>query len=136
MSKSSRSQMFLKIGVLKDFVNFTRKESLFLIKLPAFRLQSRWFRVKFAKFLRTPLFTELLRQLLLVNPYTTDSVDIRFSATVCLFLFCFCFFQVLDYFLLFWEAASKFIRLCSKIWVKWSMQQTSTVKLPVFFLKF
>ena len=39
--RSSRSQMFLKIGVLKNFVIFTGKHLcwiLFLIKLQAFRL--------------------------------------------------------------------------------------------------
>ena len=39
MDRSSRSQMFLKIDVLKNFANFTGKHpcwSLFLIKLQAF----------------------------------------------------------------------------------------------------
>ena len=39
-SRSSRSQMFFKIGVLKNFANFTGKQlcwSIFLIKLQAFR---------------------------------------------------------------------------------------------------
>ena len=38
--RSSRSQMFIKIGALKNFANFTGKHlcwSLFLIKLQAFR---------------------------------------------------------------------------------------------------
>ena len=53
--RSSRSQMFLKIDVLRNFASFTRKHlcwSLFLIKLQA-------------KFLRTRSFTEHLQWLLL-----------------------------------------------------------------------
>ena len=53
--RSSRSQMFLKIDVLKTLASFARKHlpwSLFLIKLQA-------------KFLRTPSFTEHLQWLLL-----------------------------------------------------------------------
>ena len=62
--RSSRSQMFFKIGVLKNFTNFTLKHLcwiLFWIKLPAIRpatllkrLQHRCFPVKFAKILRIP----------------------------------------------------------------------------------
>ena len=54
-SRSSRSQMFLKIDVLRNFASFTRKHlcwSLFLTKLQA-------------KFLRTHSFTEHLQWLLL-----------------------------------------------------------------------
>ena len=62
--RSSRSQMFFKIGVLKNFSMFAKKHlcsSLFLIKLgpwrPAFllkkRFQHRCFPVNIAKFLRT-----------------------------------------------------------------------------------
>ena len=58
--RSSRSQMFFKIGVLKIFAVFTGKHqrwSLFLIKLqtwrPVKRLQHRCFSVDIAKFLRT-----------------------------------------------------------------------------------
>ena len=54
--KSSRSQMLLKIYVIKNFASFTGKHlywSLFLIKLQA-------------KFLRTPYFTEHLQGLLFV----------------------------------------------------------------------
>ena len=95
-------QMYFKMGVLKNFANFTGKHlcwSLFLIKvLTNFiknsptqvfscemwknfkntfstehlhgcfcqkRLQDRCLPVKFAKFLRTPFFTEYLRWLLL-----------------------------------------------------------------------
>ena len=62
--RSSRSQIFFKIGVLKKFTIFTGKLlcwSLFLMKLQAFmpatllkkRLQHRRFPVNIAKFLRT-----------------------------------------------------------------------------------
>ena len=62
ISKSSRLQTFLKIGVLKNFANLTGKHfcwSLFLITLQTNiwnRLQYRCFPVKFAKSLRAPLF--------------------------------------------------------------------------------
>ena len=58
--RCSRSQMFFKIGVLKNFVIFTGKYlcwSLFLIKLTPKtpkRLQHRCFFVNIAKFSRTP----------------------------------------------------------------------------------
>ena len=64
--------MFLKIGVLKNFANFSGKNlrwSLFLIKLQVLgpatllkkRLQDRsFFFAKFAKFLRTFLFYRTL----------------------------------------------------------------------------
>ena len=58
--------MFFKIGVLKNFANFTRKHlccSLFNKK----RLRHRCFPVKCANFLRTPLFTEDLQWLLQNN---------------------------------------------------------------------
>ena len=67
-SRSSRLQMFFKISFLKSFANFRGKllcwglvlknleaEGLQLHKK---RLQYRSFPVKFAKFLRTPFFTE------------------------------------------------------------------------------
>ena len=56
--KSNRSQMFFKIGVLKNFAKFTGKHlcwSWFLIKL----------HVNIVKFLRTAFFLEHLRWLLL-----------------------------------------------------------------------
>ena len=63
-SRSSRLQIFLKIGILKSFANFTGKHlywSLFLKNLQAEglqlhnkRLQHRCFPMKFVKFLRTP----------------------------------------------------------------------------------
>ena len=73
MTRSSRSQMFFKIGVLGNIVNFTGKHlysSHFLIKACNFikkRLRDRCFPVNFAKFLRTPFFTEHLQWLLLNN---------------------------------------------------------------------
>ena len=70
--RSSRSQMFFKIDVLKNFANFTGKHLCWsLLKVAGLqtytfskkRLQHRRFPVKFAKFLRTPFFTEHLRRL-------------------------------------------------------------------------
>ena len=59
--------MFFKIGVLKNFANFTGKNCVggshgfkFIIK----RFQHRCFPVKFVKFLRTPFSAEHLRWLL------------------------------------------------------------------------
>ena len=63
--RSSHSQMFFKIGALKNFEIFTGKHfcwwSLFLIKLQAFRC----FPVNIAKFLRAAFFIEHFRWLLL-----------------------------------------------------------------------
>ena len=60
--RSSRSQMFFKIDVLRNFAEFTGKHqlwSLFLIKLQTWRsakrLQYKCFPVNIAKFLRAPL---------------------------------------------------------------------------------
>ena len=74
-SRSSRLQIFLKIGILKNFANVTGKElrwSLFSINLQAEglqlhkkRLQHRCFPVKFAKFLRATFHIEHLQWLLL-----------------------------------------------------------------------
>ena len=65
--KSSHSQLFFKIGILKNFAIFTGKQlclCLFLIKLQPWsynfikkRLQYRCFPVNIAKFLRTFFFT-------------------------------------------------------------------------------
>ena len=74
--RSSRSQVFFKIGVLKNFPKFTGKHLLwifFLIKLqarrPATVLKKRFqymcFRVNIAKFLRKAFFIENLRWFLL-----------------------------------------------------------------------
>ena len=66
--RSSRSKMFLKIGVLKNFANLTEKHlcwSLLLIQTlldsvdsVKKRLQHRCYLVKFAKFLKTLFFIE------------------------------------------------------------------------------
>ena len=68
MFRSSRSQMFLKISVLKSFANLAGKHlcwSLFLIQTlldsvdsVKKRLQHRCYPVKLAKFLKTLFFTE------------------------------------------------------------------------------
>ena len=74
--RSSRLQMFFKIDVLKNSVNFTWKYlcwSLFLLKLQAFRSATLLkrdsntgvLRGKFARFLRTLFFTDHLWWLLL-----------------------------------------------------------------------
>ena len=66
--RSIRSQMFFKIGILKNFTIFTGKHlcwSVSLIKLQTFRLQHKCFPVKFVTFLKTPYFTEHLWWLLL-----------------------------------------------------------------------
>ena len=76
MDRSSRPEVFCKKGVLRNFTKFTQKHlcySLFFNKVaglkPATLLKKRpWhkcFSVNFAKFLRTPLFTEHLWWLLL-----------------------------------------------------------------------
>ena len=85
--KSSRSQMFFNIGVLKIFANFIGKHlywSLFLIKLPAKafnfiekRLKHRCFAVKFTKFLRTPFSTKHLWWLLLESASTQNRVSVN-----------------------------------------------------------
>ena len=69
---TSRSQMLIKIGVIKNFAKFTGKHlywDTFLIKLhalrPEKRLQLRCFPKKFAKFLWTSFLTEHLHWLLL-----------------------------------------------------------------------
>ena len=68
--RSSRSQMFFKIAVLKDFVNFTGKHLWWSIFCESYRLselQLFWKEtlVKFTKFLRTPCVTEHRQCLLL-----------------------------------------------------------------------
>ena len=70
----SHSQMFFKIGVLKNFA--TGKHlcwSLFLIKLKK-RLQHRCFLVNIAKYLRAAYFIEHLRWLLLSVWWSNCSV--------------------------------------------------------------
>ena len=70
--RSSRTEVFCEKGVLKNFTKFTGKhlcQSLFFNKVAGSllkkRLYHRCFPVNFAKFLRTPFLTELLRWLLL-----------------------------------------------------------------------
>ena len=99
LCRSSRWQMFFKIGVLKNFVSFTWKHlswTLLLIKLQAWnfikrRLLHRCFPVKCAKFLRTPFFTEHLRWLLLsmllfmnVSSFTSPLLHFHYFLTVLL----------------------------------------------------
>ena len=78
-SRTSRPEVFCKIGVLRNFAKFSGKhpcQGLFFNKVaglrPAtllkIRLWHRCFPVNFAKFLRTPLLTEHLRWLLMVVP--------------------------------------------------------------------
>ena len=63
--RSSRSQMFFKIGVLKTFAKFTVKHlcwSLFLIKnFTKKRLQHKCFHVNITKFIRTAFFLKHLQ---------------------------------------------------------------------------
>ena len=76
MYRSSRPEVFCKLGTLRNFTKFTGKhlcQGLFLNKVEGLRpttllkksLWHRCFTVNFAKFLRTPFFTEHLRWLLL-----------------------------------------------------------------------
>ena len=76
--RSSRSQIFFKIGVLKIFANPKRKHLSGDTFLKSFnpegsvkkRLQHKCFPVKFAKYLRTPTLTEQLQWLpLTLNSY-------------------------------------------------------------------
>ena len=64
--RSSLSQMFFQIDVLKSFANFTGKHQCW--SLASNFIKNRCFPVKFANFLRTPFFTEHLRWLLLNKP--------------------------------------------------------------------
>ena len=81
--RSSRSQMFFKIGVLKSFTIFSGKHlfwSLFLIKLHAYiikkRLQHMRFPMNIAKLLRTAFYIEQLWWLL-PKTYTLNLKDIE-----------------------------------------------------------
>ena len=84
--RSSRSQIFFKMGVLKNFSNFTGKHlcrNLFLITLQAWRLATLWkrdshncFPVRFENFFRTPILKNVCERLLplfknILWPYTT-----------------------------------------------------------------
>ena len=75
--RSSRPGVFCKKGALWNSAKFTEKQmchNLFFNKVaglrPEKRLWHRWCPVNFAKFLRTPLFTERLRWLLLYYHYS------------------------------------------------------------------
>ena len=78
-TRSSRPEVFCKKGALSNFAKFTGKhlcQSLFFNKVAGLRpatllkkrLWHRCFPVNFAKFLRTPFFTEHLWWLLLSPP--------------------------------------------------------------------
>ena len=77
LTRGSQPEVFCKRGVLKNLATFRGKHlcwSLFFNKVAGLRhaalvkkrLQHRCFSVNFAKFLRTPFFTERLRWLLLI----------------------------------------------------------------------
>ena len=75
LCRSIHSEMFFKIGVPKNFANFTGKH--------------RYFPVKFAKFLRTLFFIEHLRWLLLsiwlfmnVSSFTSPMPHVHYFLTV------------------------------------------------------
>ena len=83
--RSSRPEVFCKKGFLENFAKFTGKhrcQSLFSNKVASLRpatllkkrLWHRCFPVNFAKFLRTPFFTEHLRWLLLHLRHSTWSL--------------------------------------------------------------
>ena len=74
IQKISRSELFCKKGVLKNFAKSTGKymchihreiQGLGPTTLLKKRLWHRWFPVNFTKFLRKPFFTEHLRWMLL-----------------------------------------------------------------------
>ena len=75
MSKSSRSDVFCKKDVLRNFTKFTGKhlcQSLFFNKVAGLlkkRLWQRYFPVNFVKFPRTPFLTKHLWWLLLDVSY-------------------------------------------------------------------
>ena len=78
--RSSRSQMFFKIGPVINFAIFKGNHmcwSLFLIKLQATllkkRLQNRYVPGNIAKFLRTAFLTDHLWWLLLISVYFSPS---------------------------------------------------------------
>ena len=67
--KSSRSQMFFKVGVLKNYAIFTGKDRCWKKKL-----QRRCFRVNITKILRTAFFIEHIRCLLLLRSFTNNYI--------------------------------------------------------------
>ena len=90
---SSHSQMFFKKSVLKNFANFTGKHLLVLKssfnKVPGFQaynfikkiLQSRCFLVKFAKFLRTPIWRNICKRLFQHRRCGCDADDVKRTKT-------------------------------------------------------
>ena len=77
--RSSRQEVFCKKGVLRNFSKITRKhlrQSLFFNKVAG--LRHRCFPVNFAKFLRTPFFTEH-RWLLLITAQAERSLICSFD---------------------------------------------------------
>ena len=75
-TRSSHSEMFFKIGVLKNLTNFTGKHlcwSLCLIKLQTW---NRCFPVKLVKFLRIAFFAEHFRWLFLSNKTSHISITV------------------------------------------------------------
>ena len=76
MSETATGGCSVKKDVLKKFANF-RGKHLFLIKLPAFKLQQGCFPVKFAKFLRTPILKNICKRLLRKYPSQTETNQIN-----------------------------------------------------------
>ena len=92
-TRSSRSKMFFKIGILKSFPKFIRKhlfQSLSFNKVVGLRpatllknrLWDRCFPVNFAKIFRAPFVSEHLRWLLLCNSYAYRFLPCRSLYTV------------------------------------------------------
>ena len=75
MCRSSRREVFCKKGVLRNLAKFT-------VSLLKKRLWYRCFPVNFATFLRTPLFTEHLRWLLLGCVMSCDKTTFPFLPDV------------------------------------------------------
>ena len=85
---SSRPEVFCKKSVLRNFTKFTGKhlcQSLFFNKIAGLspaallrkRLWHRCFPVNFAKFLRTPFFTEHIRSLPLIIKLFAKTVNLK-----------------------------------------------------------
>ena len=76
--RSSRSQMFFSIDLLKGFAHFTGKHlcwSLFLIKFQASRPAAQVFSCEISKIFKKTFFTEHLRWLLL-NSNVEEVIDL------------------------------------------------------------
>ena len=89
VNRRSRPEVFCKKGVLRNFTKFTGKhlcQSLFFNKVAGLRpatllkkrLWNRYFPMNFAKFLRTPFFTEHLWRLLLGQAASVFTIDLLF----------------------------------------------------------